>query len=394
MITTTFKGKTLPMLGLGAMRLPMNPDKTIDKLQTAEMIRLAMASGLNYFDTAYPYHGGLSEVVLCEILREYPRESWYLADKYPGHQISSTYNPAEIFEDQLKKCGVEYFDFYLLHNVYENSMDVYMDEKWGIIDYFRRQRELGRIRHLGFSTHAAPDTIEKFLTLCPDMEFCQIQLNWLDWTLQDAKRTVAILNAKNVPIWVMEPLRGGKLCRLSDEDEAALKVMRPEESIPGWSFRFVQDVPGVAMILSGMSEVSQLTENLAVFAEKKPLTDAEREKLFEIAEGMKDSVPCTGCGYCLAECPKSLDIPRMMTTYNEIRIMPNTNAVMYLETASSDRWPSACISCGKCAKICPQSIDIPTVMKDFAERFDKIPKWTEISREREELARKLKEANK
>ena len=195
MIYSEFQGKQLSQLGFGAMRLPCLADGSIDEEQVAQMTRMAMEAGVNYFDTAYPYHGGQSERVMGRVLSKYPRESYYLATKYPGHQIlSSGYNPAEIFEEQLKKCGVDYFDFYLLHNVNEKSVEVYTDPKWGIVDYFKEQKRLGRIHHLGFSSHAQVEGLEKFLDAYgQDMEFCQIQLNYMDWTLQKAREKYELL---------------------------------------------------------------------------------------------------------------------------------------------------------------------------------------------------------
>ena len=185
MIYRDFQGLKLSGLGFGAMRLPVLADGSVNEHLTTEMVRYAMEHGVNYFDTAYPYHGGMSEVVLGRALSAYPRESYYLATKYPGHQLSDSYDPAAVFEEQLKKCGVEYFDFYLMHNVYENSIRTYTDPRWGIVDYFVEQKRLGRIRHLGFSCHGGLDILREFLDRYGDvMEFCQIQLNWLDWKLQ------------------------------------------------------------------------------------------------------------------------------------------------------------------------------------------------------------------
>ena len=388
MIYTDFQDKKLSQLGFGTMRLPM-ADGVIDEAQVADMVRLAMENGVNYFDTAWPYHGGESERVIGRVLAQYPRESWYLATKYPGHQISSSYVPAAIFEEQLCKCGVEYFDFYLLHNVYENSIDTYLDPKWGIIDYFREQKRLGRIRHLGFSCHGCVENLRAFLDAAgDDMEFCQIQLNWLDWTLQNAKEKVALLNERSIPIWVMEPVRGGRLCQLNEQDEATLRKLRPEAGMPEWGFRFLQDIPGVTMILSGMSSMDQLQDNLRTFARRKPLTEAETAVLLNIAEGMKDSVPCTACRYCTPHCPMGLDIPLLLATYNELRFSPAIKVAMRLEGLPADKQTSACIGCGACAAICPQRIDIPAAMKDLAEKLAGIPKWTDICRQREEAARK------
>lgn len=388
MIYTDFQGMKLSQLGFGTMRLP-TADGVIDEKQVADMVRLAMENGVNYFDTAWPYHGGESEKVIGRVLAQYPREIWYLATKYPGHQIMSSYDPAAVFEEQLRKCGVEYFDFYLLHNVYENSIDTYLDPKWGIIEYFREQKRLGRIRHLGFSCHGNVENLKAFLDAAgDDLEFCQIQLNWLDWTLQNAKAKVELLNERHIPIWVMEPVRGGRLCSLSEQDEATLHNLRPDEGIPAWGFRFLQDIPGVTMILSGMSNMEQMQDNLRTFVGRRPLNESETAALLDIAEGMKDSVPCTACRYCTPHCPMGLDIPMLLATYNELRFSPAINVAMRLEGLPADKQPSACIGCGACAAICPQRIDIPAAMKDLADKLAGIPKWTDICKQREEAAKK------
>ena len=390
MIYSTFQEKQLSLLGFGTMRLPVLSDGTIDEAQVKEMTRYAIEHGVNYFDTAYPYHNSESERVIGRILKEYPRDSFYLATKYPGHQIlSGGYNPAVIFEEQLEKCGVDYFDFYLLHNVYEKSIETYLDPRWGIIDYFKEQKRLGRIKHLGFSSHAKTKGLQEFLEACgEDMEFCQIQLNYLDWTLQDAKGKCELLAKYNIPIWVMEPVRGGKLAKLDDANEAKLKELRPEASIASWGFRFLQQLPNVTMVLSGMSNMEQMKDNIKTFTEPKPLSDAETALLLDIAEGMKDSIPCTACRYCCDGCPMGLDIPTLLSTYNEVRLLPTINAVMHIEFMEENKKPSACIGCGKCTRICPQNIDIPTALKDLTERINKLPSWKEICREREAAASK------
>ena len=391
MITVDFQNKKLSLLGFGTMRLPVNDNGQIDEQQVKEMTRYAIEHGVNYFDTAWPYHGGESERVMGRVLHEYPRESYYLATKYPGHQILSTgYNPAEIFEEQLRKCGVDYFDFYLLHNVYEKSMATYLDERWNIIEYFKEQKRLGRIKHLGFSTHAHVEGLEEFLEICgKDMEFCQIQLNYLDWTLQEAKEKVELLAKYDIPVWVMEPVRGGRLAKLDEESEAKLKQARPEESIVAWSFRFLQSIPNVKMILSGMSTMQQMVENIETFSESKPLSNEEMDLILSIAETMKDSIPCTSCRYCCDGCPMGLNIPLLINVYNEIRFSPSVNAAMIVEFEEDSKKPSACISCGKCTKICPQNIAIPEVMKDLSDRLSKLPSWATICKEREEAAKKI-----
>ncbi len=392
MIYTDFQGKRLSQLGFGTMRLPTLENGAIDEAQVEDMVKYAMEHGVNYFDTAYPYHGGMSEIVTGKTLRAYPRDAYYLATKFPGHQISESYDPAAVFEEQLKKCGVEYFDFYLLHNVYEMSMQTYMDPRWGILDYFREQKRLGRIKHLGFSSHGGLECLREFLDAAgDDMEFCQIQLNWLDWTLQSAREKVELLNQRHIPIWVMEPVRGGRLCKLEAPAEEALHALRPDESIPAWGFRFLQDIPGVTMVLSGMSDMQQMQENIATFAARKPLSQAENETLLTIAEGMKNAVPCTACRYCTDQCPMGLDIPLMMATCSELRFTPTTNTAMRLEGLPVDKQPAACIGCGACAQMCPQKIDIPGVMAELNEKLKTIPKWADICREREEAAKRIRE---
>ena len=393
MIYNLFQDKNLSRLGFGTMRLPTMPDCKIDEVQTAEMVDYAINHGVNYFDTAYPYHGGMSEIVIGKILKKYPRDSYYLADKYPGHQVSDTYDPAAVFEEQLKKCGVDYFDFYLLHNVYENSIGVYTDERWGIIDYFAEQKRLGRIKHLGFSSHGRPDNLRAFLDLHGDkMEFCQIQLNYLDWTLQDAKAKYELLTERGIPVWVMEPIRGGRLARLTEDEAARLHEIRPDESPAAWSLRWLMTLPNVKMILSGMSDLSQMKENIETFSGGKALGENEISLLFELAEGMKNALPCTACRYCTDSCPMGLDIPLLIHGYNDFRFDGGITVPMQFDAVPENKLPSACIGCGACSAICPQKIDIPSAMKDFADRLSKAPKWADMCRIRAEEAKKAAQA--
>lgn len=392
MIYSNFNDKKLSLLGFGAMRLPLTsdaPDAPVDEKRTAEIVDYAISHGVNYFDTAYPYHNGESERIMGRILKKYPREQFYLATKYPGHQISESYHPADIFEKQLEKCDVTYFDFYLLHNVYENSMQTYLDPKWGIIDYFIEQKKRGRIRYLGFSSHGMADCLEEFLDRCgSQMDFCQIQLNYLDWTLQGAKEKYELLTKRNIPVWVMEPVRGGRLAELNEDAQKRLKLKRPSESIPSWAFRFLQGLPNVHMILSGMSDMEQMQDNVRTFEERKPLTEKETELILEIAENMKNSIPCTACRYCVEGCPKGLDIPMLLSTYNEILFSQNLTVKMRLDALSKDKRPDACIKCGKCAKVCPQKIDIPTNLHTFADTLAAMPSWAEMCRQRDAAQKK------
>ena len=384
MIYHDFQGLKLSALGFGTMRLPVLEDGSVNEPLAAEMVRYAMDHGVNYFDTAYPYHGGMSEVVVGKALADYPRDSFYLATKYPGHQISASYDPAAVFEEQLKKCGVEYIDFYLLHNVYENSIKTYMDPQWGIVDYFVEQKRLGRIRHLGFSCHGGLDILREFLDRYGDvMEFCQIQLNWLDWKLQDAKGKYELLTERGIPVWVMEPVRGGRLAKLSEGEEALLKGLRPGESIPAWGFRWLQGLPNVTMVLSGMSDMAQMRDDIETFSQEKPLSQAEVNTLYSVAEGMMDAIPCTACRYCCDGCPQGLDIPMLLGLYNDLRYAPSMIASMRAEAVPEDKRASACIGCGRCAQICPQRINIPQMMQDFTAALAKLPSWAEICRQRD-----------
>ena len=391
MIYKKFKELSLSALGFGTMRLPVLENGSIDQKTVDEMVDYALAHGVNYFDTAAPYHSGTSEIAIGKALSRYPRESWYLADKYPGHQISSHYDPAATFEEQLEKCGVEYFDFYLLHNINENSVSTYMDERWGIVDYFVEQRKAGRIKHLGFSCHSMVDGLEAFLDYCGDkMEFCQIQLNYLDWTLQNAKAKYELLCDRGIPVWVMEPVRGGKLSRMPEDMDAQFRAMRPDESISAWAFRFLQGLENVTMVLSGMSNMEQMIDNVKTYSEHKPLNAQETVLAFEAADKLKGALPCTGCRYCCDGCPVGLDIPRLISLYMDGKFYPSLNISMQYDAMPEDKVFSACIGCGQCAAVCPQNIDVPAAMQEAAEFFSKLPKWAEICRQREEAAAKAK----
>jgi predicted aldo/keto reductase-like oxidoreductase len=387
-----FQGKKISMLGYGAMRLPtLGNDDQIDYEEAERLFDRAIEAGINYFDTAYPYHGGNSEIVTGKLLKKYPRESYYLATKYPGHQVLDSYDPAVIFEHQLEKCQVEYFDFYLLHNVSETSIDVFLDERWGIIDYLVEQKRLGRIKHLGFSTHGLPENLAEFLEAAGDkMEFCQIQLNYLDWTLQRAKEKCDLLKKYNIPVWVMEPVRGGKLVdKLPTAAKERLKELRPHESVASWCFRWLMTLPNMGVILSGMTTMEQLEDNIRTFSEGSSLTAAEVDELYRIAEGLKNNVPCTACRYCVDVCPKGLNIPMLIEVYNDLRYAPGVNSASKIEFMPEDKQPTACIACGRCVKMCPQHIDIPKTLIDFSNLLKTIPSWKAICAERAEAAKKL-----
>ncbi|MBQ9987261.1 MAG: aldo/keto reductase [Erysipelotrichales bacterium] len=367
MIYRTFKDKELSLLGFGAMRFPLLEDGSINEEEAARMIDYALKNGVNYIDTAWPYHNETSEIVTGKILSKYDRNSFYLATKFPGNIPREVYNAKEIFEAQLAKCQVEYFDFYLLHNVNERTIGTYLDPRWGIIDYLKEEKRNGRIKHLGFSCHGQMDLLEDFLDKYGDvMEFCQLQVNYLDWTLQNAKGKYELLEKHNIPMWVMEPVRGGKLAVLRESEEAKLKAVRPDESIASWGFRFLQDLPNVGMILSGMSTMEQVEDNIKTFSEYKPLSEEERNLLLDLAEEMKKSIPCTACRYCTKGCPMQLDIPMLLALSNEYRFSPNP-VKEKINALPEDKRPDKCIACGACMHVCPQNINIPEELRKLAE---------------------------
>jgi len=377
MIYKDFQDLKLSALGMGCMRFPIcdGDESKIDREETSEMIAYAMEKGINYFDTAWVYHGGNSELILGEMLKEYPRDSFYLATKFPGFDLSNIEKVEDIFEAQLKKCQVEYFDFYLFHNVCELNINQYLDPKFGIFDYLMKQKKNGRIRHLGFSTHGNLDTMKRFLDAYgKDMEFCQIQLNWLDWDLQNAKIKVELLNEHNIPIWVMEPVRGGTLAKLESEHEERLKKLRPEATVVEWAFRFLQSIEGVTVTLSGMSNFEQLKENIATYEVDKPLNATELNALDRTVEAMisKNKLPCTACRYCTSHCPMELNIPWFIELYNEhVYTGGGFISSMAMRALDDDKKPSACVGCRACEAVCPQNIKISEMMTDFTARLQR-----------------------
>lgn len=379
MVYRDFQGKKLSALGFGAMRLPVidGDDGRPDRERVFKMVEAAMQAGINYYDTAWGYHNGNSEIIMGEALAKYPRDSFYLATKFPGYDLSNMPKVKEIFEEQLKKTGVDYFDFYLFHNVCEMNIEQYLDPKYGIYDYLMEQKKNGRIKHLGFSCHGEMEVLKRFLDAYgKDMEFCQLQLNYFDWKFQHGKEKVELLSEWNIPVWVMEPLRGGRLASLEASQEEILKKARPEESIPAWAFRFLQSVPQVTMILSGMSNEEQLKDNLKTFEEDRPLKDEEMKALMGVVDRMLESksVPCTACHYCVSHCPQGLDIPYLISLYNEHVLTTSSGgmgfiAPMALMAIPDDKKPSACLHCRSCERVCPQQIRISEIMTDFVEKI-------------------------
>lgn len=371
MIYKQFQDIRLSGLGLGMMRLPVagGDDGVVDEAAAAEMIDFAYHNGINYFDTAWGYHNGNSELVAGKYLSRYPRESYYLASKFPGYDLSNMDKVEEIFEKQLEKCQTPYFDFYLFHNVYEGNIDAYLNPEYGILEYLLKQKENGRIHHLGFSAHGSVEVIQRFLDAYGQyMEFCQLQINYMDWHFQNAQGKVDLLNKAGIPVWVMEPLRGGKLAEASGELAAAMQTMRPKETIPGWAFRFLQSIPGVTMVLSGMSTMEQLRANIDTYDTDAPLSGEEFDALIRHvdAELRKGGLPCTACHYCTGHCPQKLPIPELIALYNEHKLTGGGFiAPMAVDSMLQEKRPSNCIGCRACEQVCPQQIKISEMMADF-----------------------------
>jgi len=386
MIYKDFKNLKLPALGVGGMRLPKDEATgKIDKTETAKMVDYAFENGINYFDTAFFYHAGESEAVLGKELARYPRDTWFLADKFPGNFIevkdgkltmelenmgmaNRTFNTLkEIFEYQLNNCGVEYFDFYMLHNVAEATYGLYTDEQLGVVDYLLEEKKAGRIKHLGMSSHGRYETIDNFLKKYDCIEFVMIQLNYLDWTLQEAGKKYDVITKHGIPVFVMEPARGGLLAAPGEEAESMLKASRPGDTPVSWAFRFLQSLPNVQVVISGMSSMDQLKENTKTFGKNEPVSESEKEILQNVVNSMASFVPCTTCRYCCGICPQKLDIPMLIATYNEAAHGVSWYIHDVLDSLADDKKPQACTGCGSCSPLCPQDIDIADIMSRFCK---------------------------
>ncbi len=374
MIYRQFQDLQLSALGMGCMRLPnKGAYADIDVDAVKEMVAYAIQKGVNYFDTAWGYHEGNSETVMGEVLSAYPRDSFYLASKFPGYDLSNMDKVASIFSKQLEKCRVDYFDFYLFHNVCEANIDAYLDPQYGIYDYLMQQKKAGRIRHLGFSAHGNLDTMRRFLDAYgKDMEFCQLQINWVDWAFQNAKEKVELVSSYGIPVWVMEPIRGGSLASLKGAYEDVLRSLRPSCTMAEWALRYIQSLPQVVVTLSGMSNFAQMQENIATFETYAPTTQKEQEVLYAIGRAMtsQNALPCTACRYCTAHCPMELNIPWLIELYNEhVYSGGGFIAPMALSALPPEKLPAACLGCRACEAVCPQNIKISEMMQDFSHKL-------------------------
>ncbi|MCJ7836916.1 aldo/keto reductase [Cuneatibacter sp. NSJ-177] len=367
-------GDSVSLLGFGGMRFPLIEGTTeVDISATEEMIDLAMKNGVNYYDTAYPYHGEKAEEILGGILKKYPRDSYFLADKLPLWMLEKEEEVDSYFDEQLRRCGVTYFDYYLVHSM--NAERIPKMEEFRTYEKLKARQEKGQIRHLGFSFHDTPEALEKMLAVHP-WEFAQIQLNYLDWDLQHADRQYQILEEAGLPVVVMEPLRGGSLTNLGEKGTELLKTARPDQSIASWGIRFAASKPGVMTVLSGMSAMDQVEDNLRTVCNFVPLSEQEESLLQSALMEYKRSgaIPCTGCRYCM-ECPSGVDIPRVFAIYNAYKISNHgfglTNSYQLL---GKDHQAQNCVECGQCMDHCPQKLSIPDLLKEVKAEVERVEK--------------------
>ena len=365
----------MPKLGFGLMRLPENGG-SVDINKVCCMVDKYMESGMNYFDTAYIYHGGKSEVAAREALvKRYPRDSFMLATKLPAWEMRCEADRDRIFNEQLKRTGVDYFDFYLLHSVEEGSNhDNY--EKYDCWNWGLKLKEEGKIRHFGFSFHGSPELLIEVLDRHPETEFVQIQLNYLDRSnpVVRSQQLYEILHEREIPIIVMEPVRGGMLADFGDEINSVFKNARPDKSVASWALRFVGSLPGVMTILSGMSSEEQMDDNISTFSDFEKLSDSELTIINDVTEKVLETpqIGCTACKYCCDGCPMKIRIPDVFRTINTLRRYPDDwrSKNFYSGLVQRSGKASDCVGCGQCEGVCPQHLPIIELLKEAAEILD------------------------
>lgn len=365
-------------LGFGFMRLPLRAEgdtANIDLAQVNEMVDMFMERGFNYFDTAFPYHGEKSEEALRETLvKRYPRESFLIADKMPTIRVTGPQDYPVLFETQLKRCGVEYFDYYLFHNIWKKSFAE--TEEYGGFDFIAEKIKEGRIKHFGFSFHDEPELLETVLSRHPEVEFVQLQLNYLDWKSSSvrAEECYNIARKYGKDIIVMEPNKGGSLINLPESAEKLFRDYAPNSSNASWAMRFVASLEGVKLVLSGMSNIAQMEDNIGFMDNFVPLNAEEREivEKVRIILEQNSAIGCTKCRYCTEECPMGIPIPEYFSAFNTFKLTNNMgNAGMYYRRYANGRHlASECIKCGKCENHCPQHLEIRKLLEETAELFE------------------------
>ncbi len=363
----------LPLLGFGMMRLPqITPDKPEIDYPTAEkMIARAMKAGVNYFDTAYMYHSGLSEKCVGDILSKYPRDSYYLADKMPCWMAGSEAGLEKVFQEQLARTKAGYFDFYLIHSLDASGWE--LAQKFHAYEFLAKKKAEGKIRKLGFSFHDSPEVLQKIASAHP-WDFAQLQLNYLDWEIYRSKEQYEILTKLGIPVTVMEPLRGGTLASLTPGAVGILKKANPEAGTASWALRWAASLPNVLVVLSGMTLPEHVEDNIRTFTPFRALSDSERKTLAEALPVYRKSlaVPCTGCRYCMP-CPAGVEIPRIFALYNQYRITGNSWLFLSnYKALPDDAKASECVRCGKCMKHCPQHIRVPDELAKIEAEIERL----------------------
>ena len=367
---------TMPKLGFGLMRLP-EKDGAVDLERVKRMVDAYMQAGMNYFDTAYVYHGGNSEKAVREALAgRYPRDSFMLATKLPAWVLKSPEDRDRVFSEQLERCGVDYFDFYLLHSV-EDGGNGETYERLDCFNWALQKKAEGKIRHFGFSFHGSPAYLAKVLDAHPETEFVQIQLNYADWKnpVVRSGELYEILHARNIPMIIMEPVKGGTLATLKPELEAMYRAVRPDASAASWALRFVGSLPGVMTILSGMSTEEQVADNIGTFTHFEPLSEEEKELVSRVRTIMLNvpQIGCTSCRYCTPGCPMNIAIPDVFRALNTMTLYGDVFRPKAFYGGLIGRGfgrASACIACGQCEGVCPQHLPIISLLKDASAKLE------------------------
>lgn len=357
------------LLGFGCMRFPLNGEGGIDEELAEKMLDLAMASGVNYYDTAYPYHNGDSEPFLGRVLDKYDRGSYYLATKLPVWKLENKEDAENIFNEQLKRLNKDYVDFYLLHALNKDTFNKALE--LGVIEVCEKLKAEGKIKYLGFSFHDDYDTFERIITY-RDWDFCQIQYNYMDTDEQAGDRGYELAKKLGVPMVIMEPVKGGSLASLPDEIAVNFKECRPKQSIASWALRWVGTHDNVKVILSGMSDMAQVEDNLKTFKNFTPLSADEQALVADTAASLKSRIRngCTGCRYCMP-CPAGVNIPRNFAIWNHYNVYGNREQLKrsWCELADSEKAHN-CVKCGKCEKACPQKLSIRENLAALQKELD------------------------
>ena len=361
-------------LGFGLMRLPKDENGTIDINQVKFMVDAYMKAGFNYFDTAYVY-GGSEAAMKAALVDRYPRDAYTIADKLPAWKLNSEDDVARIFKESLEICGVDYFDFYLLHSIEKKHYPTY--EKYHCFEFIQEMKKQGKIKYIGFSFHDTADFLDKVLTEHPEIDFVQLQLNYLDWEngVIQSRKNYEVVRKHHKPIVVMEPVKGGTLASFLEEIEKIYRDYAPDKSIASWALRYIGSKDGVMTILSGMSNEEQMNDNLKTMSDFKPLSKEEDDLIRKVVGQVLSypTIPCTACRYCVPGCPMNIQIPDLFTAYNSAKTYgSNTRYNTYYKdhTGGEFSLDSACIECGQCEGVCPQHLEIINLLKDVAAGFE------------------------